>query len=160
MFKHETGIECLPWRLESFFGSGGSFVVATYFCGTAQIVRGGSDWRVVEFFLFAVDGSATWGGAIKRSMPRVPKSSLPEKGSMGNSFARVLVFPRSIRSQVYILPRCITTMVECGLCRQGRSVKGHEACSMSASGLADYARHPLGSLCVVRKNHCDAYASK
>ena len=54
--KHETGIEHVQRKLENFFGSRGSFVLAINFSRAAQVVRGGSDGRDVEFFLFLVDG--------------------------------------------------------------------------------------------------------
>ena len=55
--RHETGIEYVQGKLESFSGSGGNFVPATYFSGTTPFVRGSFDRCAVEFFLFLVDRS-------------------------------------------------------------------------------------------------------
>lgn len=55
--RHETGIEYVQGKLENIFGSGGNFIVATDFGGTARLVRSGLNRRGVELFLFPVDGS-------------------------------------------------------------------------------------------------------
>ena len=55
--RHEKGIEYVQGKLESFSGSGGNFVPATYFSGTTPFVRGSFDRCAVEFFLFLVDRS-------------------------------------------------------------------------------------------------------
>lgn len=57
MLTHETGIEHVQGKLESFYGSRGSLIATVDFGGTAQVVRSGSGRCVVKFFLFPVDGS-------------------------------------------------------------------------------------------------------
>ena len=58
MLTHETGIKHVQGKLESLFGSRGSFVFAVDFGGSASVVRSGLDGCAVEFFLFSVDGGA------------------------------------------------------------------------------------------------------
>ena len=61
MLTHETGIKHVQGKLESLFGSRGSFVFAVDFGGSASVVRSGLDGCAVEFFLFSVDGGALGG---------------------------------------------------------------------------------------------------